>query len=182
MLHRTAALLPLLLVGCSRPQPSTVVLTVCDLSRDFTAYRGKLVAVRGVYYSGLRQTCPQTRISGPWPSVLNLAFTGETPQGEPPVAFATDEVTWDTLDRVERAVEYDAEHGKRVEIWVTALGQVRAGDHRSPVGPCDIVARGRYGHLGGAPAELVVKSFSDIAVVPNPNSPYDYSHVYRGAR
>jgi hypothetical protein len=97
------------------------------------------------------------------------------------VAFATDEVTWAALDKVERAVEDDAKHGKRVEVWVTALGQVRAGDHRSPAGPCDIVARDRYGHLGGAPAELVVKSFSDIAVVPNPNSPYDYSHVYRGA-
>lgn len=181
MLRRVAALLPLILAGCSRPQPSTVVLSVCDLSRDFTAYRGKLVAVRGVYYYGLRQTCPQTCINGPWPSFLDLIGTGTTLRSEPPVAFVTDELSWAALDKVQRAVERDAKRGRRVEIWVTVLGQLRARAHRSPLGPCDMVANGSYGHLGAFPAQLVVESFSNIEVIPNASSPYDYSNMYHGA-
>jgi hypothetical protein len=156
-------------------------LTVCDLSRDFTAYRGKLVAVRGVYYNGLRQTCPQTCTTGSWPSFVDLIGTGGTPQKEPPVAFATDELSWAALDKVQRAVERGARRGKRVEIWLTVLGQVRARAHGSPAGPCDRVASGSYGHLGVFPAQLVVKRFSNIEVVPNASSPYDYSNMYHGA-
>jgi hypothetical protein len=97
--------------------------------------------------SGLRQTCPQTCIGGPWPSALNPTGTGETQTGEPPVAFATDWLSWEALDKVKRGVERDAKQGQRVEIRVTALGQVRAADHRSPVGPCDAITRGHYGHM-----------------------------------
>jgi hypothetical protein len=31
------------------------------------------------------------------------------------------------------------------------------------------------GHLGSFPAQLVVKRFTDIEVVPNAKSPYDYA-------
>jgi hypothetical protein len=181
MLRRVVALLSIILSCCSRPQPNAVVLSVCDLSRDFTAYRGKLVAVRGVFYYGLRQKCPQTCANGPWPSALDLIGPGYTPPGETPVAFATDELSWAALSKVQRDVERDAIEGKRFEIWVTVLGQIRARDHRSPVGPCDVMASGGYGHLGSFPAQLVVKNFSNIEVVSNANSPYDYKKMYRGA-
>jgi hypothetical protein len=181
MLRHVSVLLVIVLACCSRPQPKAVVLSVCDLSRDFTAYRGKLVAVRGVFYYGLRQKCPQTCATGPWASFLDLAGSDDAETGNPPAGFVSDQESWVTLDKALRTVEHDAKQGKRLEIWVTAVGRVRASDHRSPVGPCDIVARGHYGHLGGAPAQLVVKRFTDIEVVPNPNSPYDYSNMYRGA-
>jgi len=34
--------------------------------------------------------------------------------------------------------------------------------------------------LGVFPAELVVRSFSDIKVIENPKSPYDYGGTYHG--
>ena len=181
MLRRVATLLPLILASCGRPQPRTLVLSVCDLSRDFTAHRDRLVAVRGVYYDGLRQTCPQSCANGPWPSFMDLTATGNRAPGERPAAFATDELSWDALDNLQRSVERDAKQGKRVEIWVTVSGQIRARPHRSPAGRCDMVANGFYGHLGRFPAQLVVKNFSNIKVVPNANSPYDYSNMYHGA-
>jgi len=182
MLIRCATLLTVLVAGCGRPQPSTVVLSVCELSRDFTAYRGKLVSVRGIYWYGLRQTCPQSCPDGPWPSYVDLMDADfPPPPGEPPVTFATDDSSWAAMDRVQRAAEIDAKQGKRVEIWVTVLGQIRTSARRSPVGPCDLLMRSGYGHTRSYPAELVVKSVSNIQVVPNANSPYDYSQMYHGA-
>lgn len=181
MLRRLAAPLLLLVASCGGPQLSTVLLSVCDLSRDFAAYRGKMVAVRGVYYYGLRQNCPQTCANGPWPSFLDLIGNGYTPPGEPAVEFTADEPSWAALDKVQQAVERDAKQGKRVEIWVTVLGQVRASPHRSPGGPCDRVVNGGYGHLGAFPAQLVVKRITNIEVVPSAHSPYDYSNMYHGA-
>ncbi len=55
------------------PAPDAPVMSVCELSKDFPAPQGKIVAVRGVYYYGLRQECPQKCSSGPWPSFIDLA-------------------------------------------------------------------------------------------------------------
>jgi hypothetical protein len=181
MLRCIAFLVSILVAGCGRPQAGTVVLSVCELSGDFTAYRGQLVSVRGVYYYGLRQTCPQACPDGPWPSFVDLTGADDVRRGEPQVTFDTDWESWRALEEVQEAVERDAKQGRRVEIWVTALGQIRANAYRSPIGPCDRVVNRGYGHLGAAPAQLVVKSFSNIEVIPNANSPYDYSKVFHGA-
>jgi hypothetical protein len=103
--------------------------------------------------------------------------------GKDPVRFVTDHASWDALDRVERKVELEAQKGERLEIWVTAVGQLRTMAKRSPLGPCDEIGSGNYGYgrLGAWPAELVVKYFSDIEVKTNPNSPYDYHRRQRGA-
>ena len=84
---------------------------------------------------------------------------------------------------MEQAVELEAKNGKRLEIWVTAVGQLRTRTRRSPLGPCDKIGSGRYpgyGHLGAFPAQLVVQQFKDIEVKVNPESPYDYGHMYHG--
>jgi len=181
MLRRVVTLLAVCLTGCGQRQPSPAVISVCDLSRDFTAYRDKLVAVRGVYLYGLREKCPETCAAGPWPSFVDLIGTDRKRPGQPPVGFTTDDSGWVQLDTAERAAEREAKQGKRVEVWVTVLGRLRANPHRSPVGPCDIVMNRGYGHLGAYPAQLVAEGFSDIQVIPNANSPFDYSKIYRGA-
>jgi hypothetical protein len=181
MLRAVAALLAVAIVGCRHQPPSTALLSVCDLSRDFSAYRGKLVIVRGVYFYGLRQDCAQSCATGPWPSFVDLIGTGYTVPGELPFDFRTDDAAFGALDKAERAAEREAKLGRRVEVWATVMGRLRASDHRSPVGPCDRVVNGGYGHLGAFPADLVVQSVSDLELVPNANSPYDYSNMYRGA-
>lgn len=171
-----------LAVGCeSHRQP--VILTVCEVSRDYAAFRGKLISVRGVDYYGLRETCPEKCVGGPWPSFIDLVGTGHMEPGEPPIRFQTDDASWAALDRVERAVEREAKKGKRFEIWVTVSGQLRTRARHSHLGPCDRIGSDTYGygHLGGYPAQLVIKNFSNIEVRENPNSAYDYSHIYRGA-
>jgi hypothetical protein len=158
--------------GC-RPQRRPEVLTVCDLSKDFAAYRDKVVAVKGIYYWGLRQACPQKCAAGPWPSFLDL--TGTVSSGS--------EASWVALEKVAQTVELEAKNGKRLEIWVTAVGQLRTRARRSPLGPCNKIGSGwypGYGHLGAFPAQLVVRQFRDIQVKTNPESAYDYGHMYHG--
>ena len=161
-------LLILVIASSGQPRPTPPLLSVCDLSKDYGAYRDKLVAVKGVYYYGLRQTCQQTCADGPWPSFLDLV--------------GSDNVSWAALVKAEQTAELEAKRGKRFEVWVTIVGQLETRARLSPLGPCD--KKGSrylgYGHLGVFPARLVVRYFSDIEVIENPKSPYDYSHMYRG--
>ena len=165
-----AALVILLAIAASgqqRPGPS--LLSICELSKDYGAYRGKLVAVRGIYYYGLRQACPQKCADGPWPSFLDLV--------------GAENNTFDGLSKVEQSVELEAKKGKRFEIWVTAVGQLETMAALSALGPCDKVGSGYhgYGHLGLFPAQIRVSYFRDIQVKENPKSAYDYGNMYHGA-
>ena len=169
MLARSVALLILPMVGCGHPKRNTV-MSVCDLSRDYTAYRDRLVVVRGVYFNGLRQQCPQTCATGPWPSFVDLI--GST---------AAADAGWAALAEAERTAEREAKQGRRVEVWVTVRGKLNTRDHRSPVGLCDRVVNSGFGHLGVFPAQIYVEAFDDIQVRPNADSSYDYGHIYRGA-
>lgn len=145
----------------------TSVRSVCELSSDFSRFRNQVVTVRGVYYYGLRQQCPQKCAVGLWPSFINLVGGEDT--------------AWNALAKTEKEVEAKAQgSGKRFEIWVTVVGRLEAPAKRSPLGPCDRIAWGNYGHLGGYPAQLAVSAFRDIEVKVNPRSPYDYGKMYHG--
>ena len=95
------------------------------------------------------------------------------------------DVLWEAWRRVRSngGGRLEAKKGKRLEIRVTAVGQLRTTAKRSPLGPCDEIGSGDfgYGHLGAWPAELVIQHFSDIEVKANPNSPGDYGKMYHGA-
>lgn len=142
--------------------------TVCDLSKDFSAYRDKSVAVRGVYLYGLRQTCPGKCATGPWPSFIDLVGTGRE--------------SWEEVDRAERVAEREAKRRNRVEVWVTVVGKLRTMARRTSLGPCDKIESQYfgYGHLGAFPAQIEVESFSDVQITTNPVSLFDYSNLYRG--
>lgn len=167
------------LSGCVPPLPSKrdargKTLSVCELSRDFAAYAGQMVSVRGIYYNGLRQRCPQRCPNGePWPSVLDL-MSSQYPRSDGTPSFTTEEPSWDAVDA---AVLQWARAGDRGEIWVTVRGYliVRAG---SPLGPCDLEANGMFGGLqvrGWHGARLIVQRMSDLEFRRNPASQYDYT-------
>ena len=145
-------------------------MTVCDLSKDFTAYRDRSVDVRGVYFYGLRQTCPQTCANAPWPSFVDLVGSDAGGDG-----------IWAEIAQAERRAEQEAKEGRRVEVWVTVKGKLNAKEHRSSVGPCDRLVNSGFGHLGGFPAQIAVEAFKDVQVISNTNSPYDYGQLHRGA-
>jgi len=163
-------LLAMLAVSGDVAAESATVRSVCELSKDFPGYRGKVVTVRGVYYYGLRQQCAGKCAVGLWPSFINL-------EG------GTDNA-WAAIAKVERDVEAEAKRtGKRFEIWVTVVGSFQTRARTSPVGPCDWKSSRfpGYGHLGAFPAQIIVKMFRDIEVRENPQSPYDYANMYHGA-
>jgi hypothetical protein len=170
MQARIAALVLIVVAGCGQPPPHLKVMTVCELSRDFTAYRNGVVAVRGVYFYGLRQECAQTCATRPWPSFVDLVGSD-----------ASGDAIWADLSKAERTAEQEAKHGRLVEVWVTVSGKLNASERRSLIGPCDRIVNSGFGHLGVFPAQIVAESFRDVQVIPRPDSPYDYGHIYRGA-
>jgi len=176
-------LVAVMITSCGRPAPEPPFLSVCALSRDFGAYRNRFIAVRGVYYYGLRESCPQKCSDGTWPSFLELGGTESDGPDQGATTFATDWASWEAVHEVQQTVELEAKKGKRLEVWVTAIGELRTGVKVSPLGPCDKIGSRHfgYGHLGWAAALLVVQRFSDIQIKANPDSPFDYSHMYRGA-
>jgi hypothetical protein len=137
---------------------------VCELSRDFPAWRDRLVSVRGVYYNGLQQRCSASCATSPWPSSLWLVGDG----GE----------SGRVLLKAVRIAELGANRGNRVEVWVTGTGRLRTMARRSPAGPCDAIGSGLYGygHLGAWPAELDIERFEDIQLRRDATSPYDYTN------
>jgi hypothetical protein len=165
----TLVLLAMLIASGGTSARDAAVMSVCELSKDFPGFRDKVVAVRGVYYYGLRQECAEKCKSGLWPSFINL-------EG------GTDE-TWAALSKPERDVEAAAKRsGKRFELWVTVVGRLQTRAKHSPLGPCDRKSWGMagYGHLGVYPAQIMVETYRDIEARVNPQSPYDYAHMYHG--
>jgi hypothetical protein len=150
-------LLAVLIISSSTLVPTGAIKSVCELSKDFPRFRDKVVAVRGVYYYGLRQEeCPQKCTEGLWPSFINL--DGDS------------DATWTALAKTTADVETKAKQtGTRFEIWVTAVGRLQTRAKHSSLGPCDRKSWGLgYGHLNGFPAQIMVESFRDIEVRVNP--------------
>jgi len=168
MIRSGAFLVVAMLIPSGGAPAGSAVMSVCELSRDFFAYRDQVVTVRGVYYYGLRQGCPQKCVNGIWPSFIDLE--------------GGEQASWDALSKVDQRVEIEAKStGKRFEIWVTVTGRLRTRAKHSRLGPCDRKSWGLgYGHLGVFPARIVVETFGDIAAKVNPQSPYYYGNMYHG--
>lgn len=179
-----AAMTAVMLSGCVQPLPSKLgspsrTLSVCELSRNVAAYAGQILMVRGVYYHGLQQRCPQRCPTGePWPSILDLWESKNSDYFRLRVPFATDEASWDSLDR---AVLEAADKREKAEVWATVRGYLVV-KLESPLGPCDLVANGMFGGLyargwhGGA---LIVERIRDVEIRKNAATGYDYSFARR---
>ena len=127
------------------------------MSRDFAKYRNRYVAVRGIYFRGLRQRCPQTCATGPWPSFVDVIRNEAAGDAD--------------LARAERTRQQAARRGRLFEVWVTVRGKLNKSGHSSPVGPCDQLPNRGYGDLGAFPAQIVADSFSDVRLIPATASP-----------
>jgi hypothetical protein len=156
----------------SQRHPILEPIGVCELLKNITQYRDRIVAVRGIYWFGLRNSCSQPFVTGEhtWPSALNLVES-DSPPTDATLSFRTNQKSWDAL---EAFVRQQARAGNRAEIWVTVVGKVRA--------PATYIrGKGRvvggYGHLGVFPAELVVKDVSNVVLKSNPT--YDYRELLR---
>jgi len=155
---------------------------LCELSRNFAGYAGQTLVVRGIYYAGLQQRCPQTCPTGePWPSILDLVESRNSDIiFRLRVPFVTNQESWESL---ERAVLRAADLGGKAEVWATVRGHLVVKVN-SALGPCDLVANGMFGGLhsrgwyGGA---LIVESIRDVEIRKNAATGYDYSFARRKA-
>ena len=165
---RALVILAILILTGRTQAHDAPVMSVCRFSKDYAGFSDKVVTVRGVYYYGLRQECPQKCKTGVWPSVLHLE--------------GGDDGIWAALARTERDVEAEAKRsGKRFEIWVTVVGRLQTVAKHSRLGPCNRNSWGPgYGHLGVFPAQITVETIRDIEIRISPQSPYDYANMYHG--
>lgn len=155
--------------GGKRYQPA-VRISICDLLRDVSRYRGKTIALTGVYWLGLQQSCPQgfTTAQHTWPTAASLTTTDSVGDGEK-LPFTTDRASWEELESL---VMREARARHREEIWVTVVGLLRAPD--SYVLNDGKVFRG-YGPFNLFPVELVVQRVSKITINSTPT--YDYGEI-----
>jgi len=153
-----------------KESPPETPIGVCDLLKDVEHYRGKMIAVRGIYWYGLREPCRSPIIAADrqWPSAVNLIDVRGAVTGGFAVDFQTDQRSWDALDMF---VAREAKAGHREQIWVTVIGLLQSPD------PSSGRILGGYGHLGAYPAQLVVKRVSDIKVKAEPT--YDYRQLLK---
>ena len=161
MIACLAALVLAGITGCGIPQ-HLGVMNVCEMSRDFAKYRNRYVIVRGIYLQGLRQRCPQTCATGPWPSFVDIARNK-----------AAGDAIWADLGRAVRTAQQAARQGRLFEVWVTVRGKLNTNTYTSLVGPCDQLAKRGYGYLSAFPAQIVADSFTDIRLIPATASPYE---------
>jgi hypothetical protein len=152
--------------------PRTIGL--CELLKNIESYRGRIVAVRGVYFHGLRAECrtPFRRGSKTWGSAVEVAHSSRARDDGETVPFETDMESW---RRIEDLVMAAAKVGLRGEIWVTIVGFVRAPESyvRKDGGTVQL----GYGHLGVFPAEISVHYMKDVEFKCVPT--YDYGEIWR---
>lgn len=151
--------------GWKETSSRKTIITVCDVFKDLGARQGKLIQVRGIYYNGLRDiSCEESiTMSGRnWPQVLDLVTA--TLPGRARVGLETDMSGWDEMNK---AVIRQGLSKRRGEVWVTVTGILNASQS-----PDRHTITGGFGHLGARPAEIIVKSISDVVIKDVPT--YDY--------
>lgn len=157
----------------SRKSSVPTPISVCELFLNLTSYRHKLVAVRGIYWYGLRGPCQESFVTANhrWPKALNLTATQDSNATGLALPFQTDHASWDELDR---AIRRQAAAGRRAEIWVTVVGFVEAPERYVRT---DGQVVGGFGHLGVFPAQLIVKHVADVVIQLRPT--YNYGDRHR---
>jgi hypothetical protein len=139
----------------------------CSLLKDPYRYDGQMVHVRarttgtseGVWLDGAE--CPRVFVTDGhvWDSIISVAYPGN--YGVHPVDFDLDEQSKRRIklkyERIPKPL-----HPECLEWTFTGLFETKRnwtyGIDGAPIG---------FGHQGGAPAQLIVKSEDDVAVIPN---------------
>jgi len=136
-------------------------MTVCEIFKNPSAYRGKVVTVKGIYWYGLRQSCAEPFVTGKhtWPTVIDMVHSDIRGAAGEEAPFTTDNQSW---DRLQLFVRQEARAGRREEIWVTVVGMLRAPESYVKR---DGTVVGGYGRLSLCPAQLVMKTVLGISII-----------------
>ncbi|MBS1825683.1 MAG: hypothetical protein JST93_10210 [Acidobacteria bacterium] len=155
----------------------STILTVCDVMPELTKFDQKLVEISGIIQSSMEifdlegDSCKKYFVTKGyrWPAVLNLAYTdsylGFRLEGKSiAFGFVTNEASMKLLEKARERVKIDI---NRRFIRVVIEGMILTG------GPDRIVDNimgqafsvDGFGHMGHAPATLVIKELKKVEVV-----------------
>jgi hypothetical protein len=150
-------------------QDELPTISVCDALHNASQYNGKIVALRGYFRPGhggwINGDCKEqiTTVSGlKWPN--DIWVLGPRSAAMHALSFDLDERAMEEMrDKLSREIK-DRE---RDRIWVTYIGLFETWDNLKTAEYKD--ARGNprlagFGHLGGSPAQLFIKTAKDVTV------------------
>jgi hypothetical protein len=171
---RCALVCILCVVRASLAGPLPEKATVCDVLRDPLKYDGRMILLEGDLYATdeggwmAASACPARFVTGGhvWPNSISLQWDPYDKHNLHQVGFIYDEASErralakaDSLKR-----KYP---GKRLRWIYEGLLETRrdwaAFLARYPNGTSQYIG---FGHLGEAPAQLIVKAINDVSVIP----------------
>jgi hypothetical protein len=151
--------------------PDGTVIEICDILRDPVSFNGKEVAIRGVFRdtdegAWLVGECPVPLSTGGY--VWNSHIYLISPRSKfvlRSVEYSEDSAAFEVLaSRLK-----DRKDPIRDKAIVTVFGKIETREDLEAQVYRDRDGRVRpagFGHMGGAPAQLVLKTVRDISVVP----------------
>lgn len=153
MLYASAASL------CGKPLfADDRVYSVCSVLRKLRKVHNQVVRVRGTVESGLETYCLRDSCSSrlrtgsyTWPSAIWLA--GQA-LAESPIEFQPDTKSIQRL----HDLLHERNHDFSAQVAATIEGKLEARPLRTGVGGNGQAIGMGYGHLGGFPAQLIIKS------------------------
>lgn len=151
--------------------PEQRTLSVCDVLSSPMKYNGQLVTIRGVsegteegWWIGADKTCPNPLVTNSyaWPSIIWVQAVGGH-EHNPKAGLQTDQKALSKVDRDLRLMRIDP---KTDRIWLSFTGVLETREFTpKDVGKADGQWRASgYGHLGSAPAQLLLKTVGDLHV------------------
>ena len=148
-------------------------INVCDLARRLSAYRNKMVAVRGEFFSGRHgatvgsERCTRASPFREFGSgiAINLSFPSNPAPGEEQVDFEIDGESLRRFEESMSAARAEKRTGAELKVVATFVGvlRVRSGFKLKPSPSGGYVGNG-FGQLGRYPAELVMRDIRDLSI------------------
>jgi hypothetical protein len=139
------------------------VYSVCSLLHKLKRFHNQMVRIRGTVQSGLETFCLRDScdfrlktVANTWPSAIWLAGPA---MAESAIDFQSD------MKSIQRL--HDLLHEKTrdfsAEVVATIEGKLEAHPLRTGIGGNGQAIGMGYGHLGGFPAQLIIKSASSMS-------------------
>ena len=148
--------------------PQSEPLTVCSVLADAPRYNGEMVRIRarvvstgeGTWLVGSGCDGAMTVSGYAWPSIIWLAYP-DSRVLKHPVAFDFD---WKSQARTTEKYEKSRTHWAEESVEWTYSGMFETrSDWWNYVGPDGKLNKySGFGHLGGAPAQLIIRSLDDV--------------------
>jgi|SRR5215472_4689707 len=156
-------------------EASTPTLKVCEVLSRASEFDGKILRIRDQIFSTDEGTwfvgegCPGIFVTDGkvWPSSIAWTSPGQTEFILHPVNFSFDNASLARLAKKWKRLRKQISDGC-IAVTYTGMFEVWSKEKARKTHPNGIIEEiPGFGHLNGAPAQLVLKSADDVAAIPN---------------